>query len=168
VAGNKKAHLRQVAQERLRELGTPCACIRCREVRRDPVRLEDLALRELAYETDATVERFLSFETADDRLAGFLRLSLPDPAIVHPFPELAGHAMIREVHVYGPALNLGDDSRGEAQHIGLGARLIERARRIARDAGYGRIAVISAVGTREYYARLGFALDGLYMTSSLD
>ncbi len=121
----------------------------------------------------ATTEHFLSFETARgnapaDRLAGFLRLSLPDPNIDHPLPELAGHAMIREVHVYGPALNLGDDSRGEAQHMGLGARLIEHAKQIAREAGFGRIAVISAIGTREYYARLGFELDGLYMTSVLD
>jgi elongator complex protein 3 len=173
VAGNKKANLRQVAQQRLREAGTPCRCIRCREIRRDKVRAGDLELRDLVYDTDATHEHFLSFETASgypnsDRLAGFLRLSLPDLALEHPFPELAGHAMIREVHIYGPALNLGDDSRGEAQHIGLGARLIAHARQIAREAGYRRIAVIAAIGTREYYARLGFAPDGLYMTSTLD
>lgn len=168
VAGNKKANLRQVAQERLRERGTPCRCIRCREVRRDAVCIGDLELRDLVYDTDATTEHFLSFETSQDRLAGFLRLSLPDPAIDHPFSELAGHAMIREVHVYGPALNLGDDSHGEAQHIGLGTKLIERARRIARHAGYRRIAVISAIGTQEYYARLGFQPEGLYMTAPLD
>ena len=75
--------------------------------------------------------------------------------------------MIREVHVYGPALNPGDDSRGEAQHSGLGAALIERAAAIAREAGYARLVVISAVGTREYYRRLGFAPDGLYMSRPL-
>ncbi len=173
VAGNKKANLRQIAQEKLREEGRPCRCIRCREIRRDAIHFEDLELRDLAYRTDATTEHFLSYETAsgfphEDRLAGFLRLSLPDPDIDHPLPELIGHAMIREVHVYGPALNLGDDSRGEAQHIGLGTRLIERAKEIARAGGYRHIAVISAIGTREYYARLGFKLDGLYMTCALD
>ena len=173
VAGNKKANLRQVAQQRLLERGAPCRCIRCREVRRDAVRFDELELRDLAYQTDATTEHFLSFETAEcyptaDRLAGFLRLSLPDPAVAHPLPELAGQAMIREVHVYGPALNLGDDSRGEAQHIGLGTRLIARARQIAAAAGYRRLAVISAVGTREYYRRLGFEVDGLYMSSGLE
>ena len=75
--------------------------------------------------------------------------------------------MIREVHVYGPALNPGDDNRGEAQHTGLGAALIERAKMMARAAGYSRLAVISAVGTREYYRRFGFAPDGLYMAHSL-
>ncbi|HRN67570.1 MAG TPA: tRNA uridine(34) 5-carboxymethylaminomethyl modification radical SAM/GNAT enzyme Elp3 [Promineifilum sp.] len=173
VAGNKKANLRQIAQEKLREEDRPCRCIRCREIRRDAIYFEDLELRDLVYQTDATTEHFLSYETTagfphEDRLAGFLRLSLPDPGIDHPLPELIGHAMIREVHVYGPALNLGDDSRGEAQHIGLGTRLIERAKAIARAGGYRHMAVISAIGTREYYARLGFELNGLYMTCALD
>ena len=167
VAGNKKANLRQLAQERLREAGAPCRCIRCREIRRDPVPAAALTLRDLTYTTDATTEHFLSFETDDDRLAAFLRLSLPTGACDQPFPELAGCAMIREVHVYGPALDPGTDSRGEAQHTGLGAALIEHARAIARAAGYPRLAVISAVGTREYYRRLGFAPDGLYMIMEL-
>ncbi|MEZ4517872.1 MAG: tRNA uridine(34) 5-carboxymethylaminomethyl modification radical SAM/GNAT enzyme Elp3 [Chloroflexota bacterium] len=168
VEGNKKANLRQVAQQVLKERGTPCRCIRCREVRRDPVAEEDLSLRDLEYETDATTEHFLSFETDDNRLAGFLRLSFPDRMQPHPLPELEGHAMIREVHVYGPALNLGEDSQGEAQHIGLGTRLVRKAMDMARAAGYRRIAVISAIGTREYYTRHGFSLDGLYMTADLD
>ncbi len=168
VEGNKKANLRQMAQQVLNERGTPCQCIRCREVRRDPVAEEDLSLRNLVYDTDATTEHFLSFETDDNRLAGFLRLSFPDPTQPHPLPELTGHAMIREVHVYGPALNLGEDSQGEAQHIGLGTRLVQQAMALAREAGYGHIAVISAIGTREYYARQGFELDGLYMTADLN
>jgi elongator complex protein 3 len=75
--------------------------------------------------------------------------------------------MIREVHVYGPALDPGDDSRGEAQHTGLGTRLVERAKVVAREAGFARLAVISAVGTREYYRRLGFGVEGLYMVVGL-
>ena len=172
VAGNKKANLRQLAQERLRETGTPCRCIRCREIRREPVPAAALALRDLTYETDATIEHFLSFATDGqpphgDRLAAFLRLSLPRRDQPHPFPELAGCAMIREVHVYGPALDPGADSQGEAQHTGLGTRLVERAKELAREAGFGRLAVISAVGTREYYRRLGFVPEGLYMTVQL-
>lgn len=167
VEGNKKANLRQVAQKVLRERGTPCRCIRCREVKRQAVDATDLTLHTLTYETDATTEHFLSFDSSADQLAGFLRLSLPDRSLPHPLPELADHAMIREVHVYGPALNLGDESQGEAQHLGLGTQLVERAKQMAREAGYPRIAVISAIGTREYYARLGFRLDGLYMTAEL-
>jgi elongator complex protein 3 len=129
---------------------------------------EDLSLAVETYETDATTEHFLSFETADDRLAGFLRLSLPHPHIRHPLPELAGHAMIREVHVYGPAVPIGEESQGEAQHVGLGTQLVQKAKEIARAAGYQHIAVISAIGTREYYAlHHGFQINGLYMTAGL-
>jgi elongator complex protein 3 len=167
VAGNKKANMRQLAQLEMDRRGLRGDDIRNREIRRDKVRREDLALRVDTYETDATTEHFLSFETTDERIAGFLRLSLPYRDTSHPFPELHDHAMIREVHVYGPALDLGDESQGEAQHMGLGSELVKKAKDIALDAGYSRIAVISAIGTRQYYAKHGFELDGLYMTAEL-
>ncbi len=167
VAGFTKANLRQVAQARLQAQGLRCRCIRCREIRRAAVPEQELALHRLTYATDATTEQFVSYDTADDRLAGFLRLSLPSPGVTLPLPELAGHAMIREVHIYGPALPLGQENQGEAQHRGLGARLIDEACRLAREAGYTRLAVISAVGTQAYYARHGFVSDGLYMTRAL-
>jgi elongator complex protein 3 len=168
VAGNKKANLRQIALQRMADRGLQCQCIRCREVRRQKVQRKDVELRIETYETDATTEHFLSFETDDDKLAGFLRLSLPHRNMPHPLPELENHAMIREVHVYGPALNLGEGSSGEAQHMGLGSELIDKAKEMARAAGYGRIAVISAIGTREYYGKHhGFEMDGLYMTADL-
>lgn len=75
--------------------------------------------------------------------------------------------MIREVHVYGPAVPIGEDSQGEAQHVGLGTQLVEKAKDMSRAAGYEKIAVISAIGTRGYYQRHGFELDGLYMTAAL-
>ena len=167
VAGNKKANMRQLAQLELERRGLRGNDIRNREIRREKVRREDLALRIDTYETDATTEHFLSFETETERIAGFLRLSLPFRDTPHPFPELHDHAMIREVHVYGPALDLGDESQGEAQHMGLGSELVDKAKEIAQEAGFGRLAVISAIGTRNYYAKHGFALDGLYMTTAL-
>jgi elongator complex protein 3 len=167
VEGFKKANLRQLAQAEIARRGLRCQCIRCREVKRERLAPDDLRLMIESYQTDGTVEHFLSFVTEDDRIAGFLRLSLPDRDAPHPLPELADHAMIREVHVYGPALPIGDESQGEAQHMGLGSLLVEQAKVMARTAGYGHIAVISAIGTRAYYARHGFALDGLYMTAVL-
>ena len=82
------------------------------------------------------------------------------------FPLSAGEAMIREVHVYGAVAALGHASTG-AQHTGLGRKLVARACDIAREAGYERINVISAVGTREYYASLGFEQHGLYQQKKL-
>ncbi len=82
------------------------------------------------------------------------------------FPLSAGEAMIREVHVYGAVAALGHASTG-AQHTGLGRKLVARACDIAREAGYERINVISAIGTREYYASLGFEQHGLYQQKRL-
>ena len=81
--------------------------------------------------------------------------------------EVRHAAMIREVHVYGPALPFGAESEGEAQHSGLGRRLVEKAAEIARNAGFKELAVIAAVGTRNYYRRLGFERRDLYMVRSL-
>ncbi len=168
VAGNKKANMRQLAQQEMERRGLMSMDIRNREIRREKVTRRDLDLRIDTYQSDATTEHFLSFETTDERIAGFLRLSLPNNNVRHPLSELQDHAMIREVHVYGPALDLGEESQGEAQHMGLGSALIKKAKDLAIEAGYHRIAVISAIGTREYYARHGFQIDGLYMTTELN
>jgi elongator complex protein 3 len=161
VEGVKKTNLRQIVQRRMKQMGLVCRCVRCREVRGQEIDTDSLHLQNLNYETDATREVFLSYETPDDRLAGFLRLSLPQ--MESPIEELIGCAVIREVHVYGPALELGDRQAGTAQHAGLGTRLIEEAKHIARAAGYERLAVIAAVGTRSYYRERGFEQGELYM-----
>ena len=165
VAGVKRSNLRQIVQRRMAQRGLACHCIRCREIRGREVEADTLRFDRLDYETDATRECFLSYVTPGDRLVGFLRLSLPQAE--PPIAELAGCAVIREVHVYGPALELGDRQRGTAQHIGLGSQLVEEARDIARQEGYGRLAVIAAVGTRPYYRERGFKLDQLYMIGSV-
>ena len=169
AAGNTTSDLRAVAQRAMKARGVQCQCIRCREVRGEKITADELRLDALTYETDATTEHFLSFVTPRNRLAGFLRLSLPSPNVARAemLDEIRGCAMIREVHVYGRALEIGVESDGEAQHAGLGARLIERATQIARDAGFKRLAVISAIGTREYYRRHGFELGELYMSHAM-
>lgn len=178
VAGSKRSNLRQLVQEHLAQTGRRCSCIRCREIRDTHLDESSLALVEHGYDTDTTRELFLSSETADGRLAGFLRLSLPHlgsdgslPSEVAEvwaaMPEIAGAAMIREVHVYGPALSIGSDSVGEAQHSGLGRQLIEEAKQRTRLAGFDRLAVISAIGTRRYYEAQDFERGDLYMVASL-
>ena len=169
AAGSKASHLRLVAQREMKKRGWQCECIRCREVRQDKIVADELRLDTLTYNTDATREYFLSFITPRDKLAGFLRLSLAsaDAPRDEMLDEVRDCAMIREVHVYGPALEIGTESSGEAQHAGLGTRLLDQAMVIARDAGFKRIAVISAIGTREYYRKQGFELGELYMTRAL-
>ncbi len=163
VAGYKHTNLRQIVQQEMKKRGLRCQCVRCREVRNRAVNPAELRLEILPYDTDATKEYFLSYVTPDDHLAGFLRLSIPKDPDASPVEELHGSAVIREVHVYGPALRIGSDSRGEAQHLGIGTRLIAVAKGLTRRHGYRRLAVISAIGTREYYRSRGFRLGKLYM-----
>lgn len=169
VAGNKTSDLRLVVQRTMRARGLACHCIRCREIRNEKITREELRLDVLTYPTDVTTEHFLSFVTPRHRLAAFLRLSLPlpDAPRAEILDEVRGCAMIREVHVYGRALEIGVESTGEAQHAGLGAQLIAHATHIARAEGFPRLAVIAAIGTREYYRRLGFALGELYMAKAI-
>ncbi len=190
-AGVKVSNLREVVHAELARRGEQCGCIRCHEVRRREVREDALSLRDHVYETDLTIEHFLYFtvpdeeevasgkwQVADDNtqhathnmlIAGFLRLSLPkflDAGSRAFLDEIRGSAMIREVHVYGPALTIGGDEPGAAQHVGLGTRLMEAARTISREAGFERISVIAATGTRGYYAARGFEQGELYMTGA--
>jgi len=110
---------------------------------------------------------FFLLTQVDDHLAGFLRLSLPGDTEVSGIEELRDAAIVREVHVYGQSLEVGEDRVGMAQHSGLGTRLLEEAERIAKDAGYRQLAVIAAVGTRTYYAGRGFELGAYYMIKKL-
>jgi elongator complex protein 3 len=177
VAGSTRANLRQIAQNHMAKQGHRCRCIRCRQVRRETVDPATLQWQTLTYPTDVTQEYLLSAVTPESRLAGFLRLSLPKRRAraqlasakrqASVFHEIGNCAMIRQVHVYGPALTVGADSSGAAQHVGIGRELIERAVDIARSNAYRRLAVIAAIGTRDYYRRSGFDLNELYMTRSL-
>ncbi len=75
--------------------------------------------------------------------------------------------MIREVHVYGQSLELGSEKQGAAQHSGLGSRLIEEAVKVAKKAGYSRLAVISAIGTQAYYEQRNFRRKSYYMVREI-
>jgi elongator complex protein 3 len=168
VEGNKRTSLRMDVHKRMDELGTACRCVRCREIRAEQVNPQDLVLDDLTYLTPGAEEHFLSFVSPSDKLAGFLRLSLPtDSAPATELADLEGAALIREVHVYGQSLEVGAEKTGAAQHSGLGTQLIDAAERIAHDQGFSRMAVIAAIGTREYYSGRGFSLADSYMTKSL-
>ena len=168
VAGNKRTSLRMDVHRELKRRGKFCQCVRCREVRGRSVDEETLTLNDLIYQAGDAEEHFLSYDTPKDRLAGFLRLSLP--GLDSPqtgLEDLNGAALIREVHVYGQSLEVGDSKEGAAQHIGLGTNLLQEAETIAKQRGFNKLAVISAVGTREYYAGRGFEMGDLYMVKAI-
>ena len=186
-AGNKKVNLRQLVEQRIDSEGLSTAEIRHREVSLADVKAEDLSLETVEYETTATSERFLQWVTPHGKIAGFLRLSLPRREALYglaaecceaarlreeapsdvPFPLQPDEAMIREVHVYGRVEKIQHAGTSSAQHRGLGTQLVNRACELAAEAGYKRINVISAVGTRGYYRKLGFYDNGLYQQRAL-
>ncbi len=170
VAGNKKINLRQLVERRAAEEGVHLCEIRSREINANAPTRSELRLEDIEYHTSCTCEHFLQWVADDGRIAGFLRLSLPNQAQLAQFPGIpigAGEAMIREVHVYGRVAGLHAQAEGGAQHTGLGRALIEEACRIAECAGYSAMNVISAVGTRGYYRALGFTDTGLYQQKPL-
>jgi elongator complex protein 3 len=173
VEGNKRTSLRQDVHKELKRRRQHCSCVRCREVRGKPVDPEQLSLDDLVYQVEAAEEHFISWVTPEDgkhgsRLAGFLRLSLPGPDSPDTgIAELQGAAIIREVHVYGQSLMMGQEQNGAAQHAGLGTKLLDKADEVARERGYHRMAVISAIGTRLYYLKRGYVRGNLYLIKDL-
>ena len=172
IAGNKKTNLRQLAELSAAKTGERIQEMRYREIKGKATDLSELRLDVVPYETSVSHEFFLQWITPQNELAGFLRLSLPLRNALATLgaeaPILPGQAMIREVHVYGRAAHIDGESQN-AQHLGLGKKLIARACEIAASAGYDEINVISAVGTRAYYRSLGFATseNGLYQTKRI-
>ncbi|RMD77432.1 GNAT family N-acetyltransferase [Candidatus Dojkabacteria bacterium] len=165
--GNTTTNLREVVENKLQIENRRNVNIRAREVRNKPIKLDELKLDEIFYKTNSSDEYFLQYINNNYQIAGFLRLSLPIAIKNQISPELDECAIIREVHIYGPSLELEDKKIGAAQHTGLGTKLIERAKVIARDRGFKKLAVIHAVGTKEYYKKRGFSVEGDWLVCKL-
>lgn len=166
VAGNRISNFREVAERSLRERGLSVREIRSREIKLTPLsQPQQASLSSTPYATSVSQERFIELVTDDDQLLGFCRLSLPTaPGFI---PEIAHSALIRELHVYGASLAIGQAPGDNAQHQGFGKRLLQEAARQAREHGFSSLAVISAVGTREYYRARGFTDGALYQHLAL-
>ncbi|PJF21010.1 MAG: histone acetyltransferase [Phototrophicales bacterium] len=167
VVGNQLTNFRQIVENELKKREQRSPDIRAREIRQQQVSLSDLTLDEVWYKTSCADEVFLQFITRERNIAGFLRLSLPYSDETPLTDELSEAAIIREIHVYGQAVSIGELQPGRAQHLGLGTQLIDHAIEISRQRGYKRLAVISAIGTREYYRKRGFDDGRLYQIMAL-
>lgn len=173
VEGNKLTNFRQIAEQSLAKEGIFSRDIRAREIKRGTFDQKELRLEKVRYKTSVSEEIFLQYvvdrnkvtgvETKahdDTCIVGFLRLSLP--TVENYIAELKDAALIREVHVYGSMVGVGKSHTKKPQHLGLGKKLLAEAQKIAAAEGYKKIAVISSVGTREYYRDRGFKDGVLY------
>jgi len=168
IGGTKRGNLRQLVKAEMQRRGLTCKCIRCREVGLNtdrstaPLDLQSMRISSERYEAGGGEEHFLAAEAAG-LLLGFVRLRTPSDGVHRP--ELKGNtAIIRELHVYGNLVPVGEKSELAWQHRGIGATLMAEAERKAEEQGARKIAVMSAVGTRNYYRKLGYFSDGPYMS----
>ncbi|MBP9758960.1 tRNA uridine(34) 5-carboxymethylaminomethyl modification radical SAM/GNAT enzyme Elp3 [Candidatus Dojkabacteria bacterium] len=167
VDGVKNSNFRQLSEDDLDKSGIIRKDIRSREIKDTNITYDDLKLNIIDYETSVSNEKFIQYVTNENKIAGFLRLSLPKLK-KHPYiTELDNASIIREIHVYGKSIKVGVKSKGNAQHLGLGTKLIEIAKGITIKEKYDKIAVISAIGTREYYRKRGFVDGELYQSVSI-
>lgn len=166
-AGNNIPNLRQVLENKMKEQGLSCKCIRCREVKNKKTNINDALLFIRCYPASDGFEYFISIESPDEKIIyGFCRLRISKLMgyfdDINIFPFLNDCAMVRELHVYGNMTPVNKDGQN-TQHRGFGKLLMKKAEEIAIKNGYDKIAVISGVGVRKYYEKLGYKLNNNYM-----
>jgi len=169
IAGVKNGNLRQLVEKRAKEKKIRLREIRSREagLGHKKISRKHTCLLRHNYNASGGKEIFLSFEDSEnDALVGFLRLRIPHSYHRKEIDDKT--AIVRELHVYGEEVSVGAKAEGEAQqHLSYGKRLLKEAERIASGMGKKKIAVLSGVGAREYYRKLGYRRDGPYMSKKL-
>ena len=170
-AGVHKSNLGELVYNRLDEENINCKCIRCREIghkkTKENYTIDDFKLFKESYTACDGEETFISIEDKNEEsLAGFLRFRIPSD---NPFREEITDktALIRELHVYGNLIQIGKEGPNVGQHTGFGERLLKEAENIAIDKGREEIAIISGIGTRNYYRKFGYERKGSYMWKKL-
>lgn len=167
-AGVRKGDIGELAFKRLKEEGSACRCIRCRDVGhkvyRDGITVDNDSVEfdTIRYDASGGVENFLKIEDKkNDALIAYLRLRFPSH-LAHR-SEVKDAAVIREVRVMGPAVPIGGRAIGAEQHHGWGEFLLKKAEEISKQNGYNKILITSAMGSREYYRKFGYERVGPYM-----
>ncbi|XP_045472607.1 elongator complex protein 3 [Harmonia axyridis] len=172
-SGVEHGNLRELALNRMKDLGYKCRDVRTREVgiaqiheNKRPFIVEFIRRD---YYANGGKESFLSYEDPyEDILIGLLRLRKCSEATTFREELKGGCSMVRELHVYGSVVPVHGHDNDKFQHQGYGALLMEQAEIIAKNEHDSKkIAVISGVGTRNYYRKLGYHLEGPYMVKSL-
>ena len=147
----------------MKKRGDECRCIRCREIKGlAPLGKPEISV--LEYQASSGTEHFISINDDRDKLIGFCRLRTPSSSAKH----FKDSSLLREIHVYGHSVHIGKKGAGSSvQHRGYGKQLMKKAEEITLAHGLSKIAVISGVGVRDYFRKLGYELVGTYMIKKL-
>lgn len=165
LAGNYKSDLREDAKQWLASKGLKCSCIRCREVGFQKEKTSDNPeIEVIEYEASNGREFFIQAVNSQGIIFGLCRGRIPGS----PFrPEITKDSfLIRELHVYGNETIVSKKGIS-VQHKGLGRQLLQKAEEIALKNNCKKMVIISGVGVREYYRKLGYVLEGEYMVKLL-
>ena len=162
VAGSLLSNFRQLLDVQSLKDKIHFKDIRSREISDFKFDLKNVKLLERKYIASDGIEYFLSYEDVkNDKLLAMLRLRLTKNSYLN---VLKNAAIIRELHVYGQQIPVGRKSDNlNVQHFGFGKKLMKRAESIAKEAGFKKVAVISGLGVREYYRKLGYVLRDTYL-----
>ncbi len=169
-AGSKISNIRQVLEEKLKKDKIACKDIRAREIKDEKISIKNVKLIKREYNANEGKEFFVSYEDlTKNKLIALLRLRIPNSDISpkHFISELKNASLVREVHVYGKQIAIGKKEEGKQQHFGWGGKLMLEAEKISKKEGFKKIAVIAGIGTREYYKKKGYKLQGSYMIKSI-
>lgn len=172
IAGTTRIDLRREVQKEMESKGLRCKCIRCREIgfsRAKGKILDEKSIKlcRIDYNASKGKEIFLSFEDIKNNiLIGLLRLRIPGRDTIKGMGS--NFAIVREMHTYGKALNLG--AKGNiGQHRGYGKLLMVEAEKIAKkEFGKDKMVVIAGIGAREYFYNHGYKPDGSYVSKVLN
>lgn len=170
--GAKVSNLRQVVEEKMKKENKYCKCIRCREIKSNKVDRDDLKMFREDFQASGGREIFLTIETKDRKhLISMLRLRIPSYVVNgkrHYINALDCSAIIREIHTYGNTVKVGNIEKDLFQHQGYGKFLMKEAEKITKEEyKLEKISVISGVGVRGYFKKLGYALNSTYMVKNL-
>jgi len=162
--GIKKSNLRQLIHKKMEEMGIECRCIRCREIGHKRAAKYDFELKKREYIASSGREIFLSIEN-EDVIVAYCRLRIP----FKPHrPEAQNAAIIRELKVHGAMVEIGKRDSTKWQHRGYGKILIEEAEKIAMKYKKEKLLVLSGIGAKPYYRKLGYIENGMYMAIQIE
>ena len=171
AGGVDKTNLRQYVEKICKERGIKCKCIRCREVgfhvkNNEEINIDNSQITTTEYEASKGKEFFIATEDLQhDVLFGFARIRFPSQFLRSEITKTS--ALLRELHVFSSAIQIGKTSEESFQHRGLGKSLLMKAEEIAKQNSKNKMVVISGIGAREYFRKFGYELEGVYMTKYL-
>ncbi|MBI2208541.1 tRNA uridine(34) 5-carboxymethylaminomethyl modification radical SAM/GNAT enzyme Elp3 [Candidatus Woesearchaeota archaeon] len=169
-AGVDRTNLRQYVEKIMGQKGIKPRDIRAREaglnsITNKKISLNNLKIKIIEYEASKGKEFFIAAEDEkNDILFGYCRLRFPSQFLREEITK--DSALIRELHVYSAAVEIGKQSDESFQHKGIGKKLLSNAEEIAKQNGINKIIILSGIGARQYFAKLGYKKDGPYMVKN--